>query len=52
MKCLKCPYSILSDCSRIIKRLGLTYDTESNIDLLVNGRPNDNSFASDMGSGA
>jgi hypothetical protein len=32
--------------------LGLTYDTEFNIDLLVNGRPNDNSFANEMGSGA
>jgi hypothetical protein len=29
-----------------------TYDTESNIDLPVNGRPNDNSLANDMGNGA
>jgi hypothetical protein len=34
------------------ERMRRTYDTESNTDLFVNGRPKDNSFASDMGKGA
>lgn len=51
MECLNCPLRA-EWINIIIKWLERTYDTESNIDLFVNGRPNDNSFASDMGSGA